>query len=149
MTTTERTAITELLTNGLDQTELQLGEEDAEFEVTAYTSPVEIEKYCILNRIDVLFTVRRGQCTAGRYLQDVPHREITDYTVGVWCIYTDGSKTADYQTLRDSAVAEVQRLLKENPTVAREKNLQGDDDHRHGAVHVLNTSITVTKKTYT
>ena len=145
--TSQRQELTTLLSE-VSQDALQLGEEDAKYEVTTYTSPVEIEKYCILNRIDVLFTVRRGQCTAGRYLQDVPHREITDYTVGVWCIYTDGSRTADYQSLRDAAVAEVQRLLKANPSVAREKNLQGDDDHRHGAVYILNTNLTVSKKTY-
>lgn len=120
----------------------------AKYEVTDYTSAPEIEKYCILNHIDVLFTVRRITATKSRFLQNVPHTDTADYTVAVWCIFTDGARKADYQLLRDNAVAEVQHIFRENPDVARVKNLQGDDDHRHGAVYILNTNLTVTKKTY-
>ena len=138
-----------LLTSGVAQSALKVGAANANFKIKQYTSPIEIEKYCLLNNVDALFTVRRITGAKSRYLQNIPYTDKTDYTISVWCITADSTKLDDYHTLREAAVTEVQRVIKTNSNVICEKNMQGDDDHRHGAVHVLHTSITVTKKTYT
>lgn len=148
--TTRQDLIT-LLTEELDAETLILTTDEtpqpAKYEVTDYTSAPEIEKYIILNHIDVLFTVYRRQSFASRFLQQIPHAEKTDWEIAVWCIAKDATKKPAIRTLRDIAVAEVQRVFKENPTYGSEKTTR-DDDYTRNAYTVYNTTVTVTKKTY-
>lgn len=151
--TTRQDLIT-LLNDELDAETLILPPEEpeetpqpAKYEVTDYTSPPEIEKYCLLNHIDVLFTVARRVAQTSRIIQQVPHTEKTDWEIGVWCIFKENRKKPAYRRLRDAAVAEVQRIFRSNPDYGTEKASQ-DDDYTRAACTVYNSTVTLVKKTY-
>jgi hypothetical protein len=146
---TTRQDIIGLLEDHLNGVVLFLDGQQATFEVIDYANPAYfIEKYLQVNKVDILFTVRRARGISGRFLQQIPHSDRTDFEVGVWCLSKEPTMFSAYSALRDAGVCEVQRIFKSYPSYGSDQSLR-DDDHPKGSFWIFNSNITVTKKTNT
>jgi hypothetical protein len=146
---TVRQDIIALLEAQLDSGVLLLGSGVASYMVVGYTDPAYLLKTYLLNKkVDVLFTVKRVNGLASRFLQHVPHTDKTDFDVAVWCASKMQQLNTDYENLRDAAVSEVQRIFKAYPASGSEKSVR-DDDHTKCNVQIYNSTVTVTHKTFT
>jgi hypothetical protein len=146
---TSRQDIIGLLKDHLNGAVLLSDGQQATFDVIDYVNPAYfLEKYLQVNKVGVLFTVRRARGLSSRFLQQVPHANITDFEVGVWCLSKEPPMFGAYSALRDAGVCEVQRIFKSYPSYGSEQSLR-DDDHPKGSFWIFNSTITVTKKTNT
>lgn len=147
MTTTQD--IITLLTDQLNSAVLLLGSSAATYTVVDYTDPAYLLKMFLLNKkVDVLFTVKSAQSLTGRIHQGVPYTDRGDYEVDVWCASKTPHLNTNYKNLKDAGVAEVKRIFKAFPTYGTEKATR-NDPHVKGNVQIYNSTVTVTKNTYT
>jgi len=139
--------IVELLQAELDADALTLHGRAARYAVTSWYNPALMLRDYLQNRkVDVLFSVKWAIGMSSRVLQKVAHTDQNDYEIGVWLIDSPNPTRGAMDVLRDAAIAEVKRIVRENPAYGTEKALKCDD-HAKGNVWVLNSIVTVTKLT--
>lgn len=140
-----------LLQNQLNPLVLTLHGRAARYAVVDWYLPVYMQKDHLQNgKADVLFSVKNTASTASRNLSTyrVPHTDRTQLEIVVWLIDSPSYTRGEKDTLRDAAVAEVQRILKANPAYGTEKSTR-NDDHARGNLWVICTVVTVSKITET
>jgi hypothetical protein len=146
---TQQTLIT-LLTNQLSAANIVYKSSPASTAIIPYMAPsVFIPLYLQNQKKQVLITVRPTQGVNSRYLQQVSHTQKDDYELGVWCLSKTPDLNSDFQEMRDSAVAELKRVITANPETASLKGIRNDDHLIGGNQQIYNTSIIITNKNYT
>lgn len=149
MTMSDETEVTALLTAHLNPAALLLGDATANYTVVAWETPLEILKKNLLNKTyNLVFSVKPTDGVFKRFLQLIPHTYKHKIDVDVWLTENyPYSATADYMALRNAAVAEIQRIFLAYPTYGDLTSTRRDD-HLLGTVKVYNSTVTVTKQTY-
>ena len=139
-----------LLTGNLNGSILLLGDIEAKFTVVPWETPLQLLKKNLLkpnNNFDIVFSVKRSTGAFSRFIQYVAHTYLAKFEVDVWLTESyPYSNSVDYNTLREVAVAEVQRIFTANPAVGSLSETR-EDDHMLGTVKIYNSTVTVTKKT--
>jgi hypothetical protein len=135
----------QLLKTGINPDALIFRGRTARFDVISWYNPGNMQKdYLQNNKLDVLFSVKKDYANMRRFMgvYRKPKTEITVFEVAVWLLDTPAYGRQDRASLRDAAVAEVQRVMQAAQIDARVEAVRVDD-HVKGSVWVLCTRIMV------